>query len=83
MHWLWVFLIGIVIGAIAKLLVPGKDPGGFIVTGLLGVAGSLLAGWIGTQLGWYRADEPASFIASVVGAIILLLLWRMFKRKTA
>ncbi|HEV7775921.1 MAG TPA: GlsB/YeaQ/YmgE family stress response membrane protein [Luteibacter sp.] len=83
MHWLWVFLIGIVIGAIAKLLVPGKDPGGFIVTGLLGVAGSLLAGWIGTKLGWYQADEPASFIASVVGAIILLLIWRMFKRRTA
>jgi uncharacterized membrane protein YeaQ/YmgE (transglycosylase-associated protein family) len=83
MHWLWAFLIGLVVGVIAKLLVPGKDPGGFIITGLLGIAGSLLAGWAGQQLGWYGPDDTAGFIASVVGAIVLLLIWRMFRRRTA
>lgn len=83
MHWLWVFLIGLVVGIIAKFLVPGKDPGGFIITGLLGIAGSLLAGWAGQQMGWYGPDDPAGFIASVVGAIVLLLIWRMFRRRSA
>ena len=82
MHWLWAFLIGLVVGIIAKFLVPGKDPGGFIITGLLGIAGSLLAGWAGQQLGWYAPGDSAGFIASVVGAIVLLLIWRMFRRRT-
>lgn len=82
MHWLWVFLIGLVVGIIAKLLVPGKDPGGFIITGLLGIAGSLLASWAGQQMGWYGPEDTAGFIASVVGAIVLLLIWRMFRRRT-
>ena len=83
MHWLWAFLIGLVVGIIAKFLVPGKDPGGFIITGLLGIAGSLLASWAGQQLGWYGPEDSAGFIASVVGAIVLLLIWRMFRRRTA
>jgi len=83
MHWLWAFLIGLVVGIIAKFLVPGKDPGGFIITGLLGIAGSLLASWAGQQLGWYGPEDTAGFIASVVGAIVLLLIWRMFRRRTA
>jgi len=81
MHWLWVFLIGLVVGIVAKFLLPGKDPGGFIVTGLLGIAGSLLAGWLGQQLHFYGPDDSAGFIASVIGAIILLLLYRLFTRK--
>ncbi|HMH67572.1 MAG TPA: GlsB/YeaQ/YmgE family stress response membrane protein [Pinirhizobacter sp.] len=83
MHWLWAFLIGLVVGIIAKFLVPGKDPGGFIITGLLGIAGSLLASWAGQQLGWYGPEDSAGFIASLVGAIVLLLIWRMFRRRTA
>ncbi len=83
MHWLWTAIIGLVIGAIAKLIMPGKDPGGIIITMLLGIAGSFLAGWLGRAVGWYQADQPAGFIASVVGAIILLAIYRMFKRSPA
>ncbi|MCE5232483.1 MAG: GlsB/YeaQ/YmgE family stress response membrane protein [Xanthomonadaceae bacterium] len=82
MHWIWMFVIGLVIGVVAKFLMPGKDPGGFIVTGLLGIAGSLLAGWLGQTLGWYQAGQPAGFIMSVIGAIVLLFLYRLlFKPK--
>ncbi|HEX7112205.1 MAG TPA: GlsB/YeaQ/YmgE family stress response membrane protein [Mizugakiibacter sp.] len=82
LHWIWMFLIGLVIGVVAKFLMPGKDPGGFIITGLLGIAGSLLAGWLGQTLGWYQPGEPAGFIMSVVGALILLFLYRLlFKPK--
>jgi uncharacterized membrane protein YeaQ/YmgE (transglycosylase-associated protein family) len=83
MHWLWVAIIGLVVGAIAKFLMPGKDPGGFIITMLLGIAGSFLATWIGQAVGWYRADQGAGFIASVIGAIILLAIYHMFRRRTA
>ncbi|MEN6540614.1 MAG: GlsB/YeaQ/YmgE family stress response membrane protein [Mizugakiibacter sp.] len=82
LHWIWMFVIGLVIGVVAKFLMPGKDPGGFIVTGLLGIAGSLLAGWLGQTLGWYQAGQPAGFIMSVIGAIVLLFLYRLlFKPK--
>jgi uncharacterized membrane protein YeaQ/YmgE (transglycosylase-associated protein family) len=77
MEILYVILIGLVIGIVAKLLVPGNDPGGFIITTLLGIAGALVARYIGQALGWYGAGEPAGFISSVVGAIILLVLYRM------
>jgi uncharacterized membrane protein YeaQ/YmgE (transglycosylase-associated protein family) len=70
-------VIGLIAGAIAKLLMPGKDPGGFIVTILLGIAGSIVAGFLGRALGWYAEGEPVGFIASIVGAIILLALYRM------
>jgi len=80
---LWTLIIGLVVGAIAKFLMPGKDPGGFIVTILLGVAGALLGGFIGQALGLYREGEPAGFLMSVVGAILLLALYRMFMRRTA
>ena len=76
-------LVGLIVGAIAKLLMPGKDPGGFIVTILLGIAGALVAGYLGQVVGWYKPGQPAGFIMSVVGAMILLLLYRLiFKRKT-
>jgi uncharacterized membrane protein YeaQ/YmgE (transglycosylase-associated protein family) len=79
---LWTIIIGLVVGAIAKLLMPGKDPGGFIITILLGIAGSFIAGFIGRALHWYSEGQPAGFIASVVGAILLLILYRMFSRRT-
>jgi uncharacterized membrane protein YeaQ/YmgE (transglycosylase-associated protein family) len=70
-------IIGLVIGAVAKLLMPGRDPGGFIVTALIGIAGSLIAGFIGSALGWYRNGQGAGFIASVLGAMLLLFLYRI------
>jgi uncharacterized membrane protein YeaQ/YmgE (transglycosylase-associated protein family) len=83
MHWLWVAIIGLIVGAIAKFLMPGRDPGGFIITMLLGIAGSFVATWIGQAIGWYGPDQGAGFIASVIGAIILLAIYHMFRRKTA
>lgn len=79
MHFLWTLIIGLVVGAIAKLLMPGKDPGGFIITMLIGVVGALLAGFVGQRLGWYTdPSQGPGIIASVVGAMILLLLYRLF-----
>jgi uncharacterized membrane protein YeaQ/YmgE (transglycosylase-associated protein family) len=83
MHWLWVAIIGLVVGAIAKFLMPGRDPGGFIITMLLGIAGSFVATWIGQAVGWYGPGQSAGFIASVIGAIILLAMYHMFRRRTA
>jgi uncharacterized membrane protein YeaQ/YmgE (transglycosylase-associated protein family) len=71
-------VIGLVVGAIAKLLMPGKDPGGCIITILLGIAGAFVAGWLGQAVGWYQPGQPAGFIASIVGAMLLLLLYRLF-----
>jgi uncharacterized membrane protein YeaQ/YmgE (transglycosylase-associated protein family) len=76
-HFLWSLIIGLVIGAIAKLLMPGRDPGGIIITMLLGIAGSVLGSWIGRVIGLYQAGEPAGFIMSVIGAVILLFLYRL------
>jgi len=81
MHWLWVILIGLVIGAVAKLLMPGKDPGGFIVTILLGIAGSLVATWLGRVLGLYQEGQSAGFIMSVVGAVLLLAIYRVLAKR--
>jgi len=72
----WI-VIGLLAGGIAKLLMPGKDPGGCIITILLGIAGALLAGWLGQAIGWYEAGEGAGFIAAIVGAFILLLIYRV------
>ena len=73
----WWIVIGLIAGGIAKLLMPGKDPGGCIVTILLGIAGALLAGFIGQQIGWYEEGEAAGFIAAIVGAFLILLLYRL------
>lgn len=78
MDFIWMLLIGLLVGIVAKFLMPGNDPGGFIVTILLGISGALIAGFTGRTLGWYGEGEPAGFIASVVGAMILLLVYRMF-----
>jgi uncharacterized membrane protein YeaQ/YmgE (transglycosylase-associated protein family) len=77
MHILWTLIIGLVVGALAKLVMPGKDPGGVIITMLLGVAGAFLGGWIGHALGWYRVDEGPGIIMSVIGAVILLAIYRV------
>jgi uncharacterized membrane protein YeaQ/YmgE (transglycosylase-associated protein family) len=84
MHLIVTLIIGLVVGAVAKLLMPGKDPGGFIVTMLLGIAGSFVATFLGQAIGWYGPDSTAGFIASVIGAMLLLFLYRLFVgRKTA
>ena len=80
MHYLWMLLIGLIVGAIAKMLMPGKDPGGFIATILIGIVGALIAGYLGQAMGWYAQGQPAGFIASVVGAIILLFIYRLATR---
>ena len=74
-------IIGLLVGAIAKFLGPGRDPGGCIVTILLGLAGSVIGAYLGQALGLYRVNEPAGFIGSVIGAVILLLIYRFFVGK--
>ena len=74
-------VIGLIIGAVAKLLMPGRDPGGCLITMLLGIAGALIAGYLGRAIGWYEPGEPAGFIASVIGAMLILLLYRFFLRR--
>jgi uncharacterized membrane protein YeaQ/YmgE (transglycosylase-associated protein family) len=74
-------IIGLLAGIVAKLLMPGRDPGGFIITTLLGIAGAFLATYLGQAIGWYRADEAAGFIGAVVGAILVLVIYRMIARR--
>ena len=76
----WI-LFGLVVGVVAKLVMPGRDPGGIIVTILLGIAGAVLGGFIGRSLGWYGEGEPAGFVMSFAGAVALLALYRMFTRR--
>lgn len=77
MGFIWSIIIGFIAGVVAKFLMPGRDPGGFIITTLLGIVGAVVATWLGQALGWYRAGEGAGFIGAVVGAIILLVIYRM------
>lgn len=79
--WLWWIIIGGIAGGIAKLLMPGRDPGGCIVTILLGIAGAFVAGWLGQMVGWYRPGEGAGFLAAIVGAIIILGIYRLVARR--
>jgi uncharacterized membrane protein YeaQ/YmgE (transglycosylase-associated protein family) len=72
-------VIGLVVGALAKLLMPGRDPGGVLMTIVVGICGSILAGVTGRAIGWYAEGQPAGFIASVLGAILLLALYRVIK----
>ena len=76
----WI-IIGFIAGAIAKLLMPGKDPGGCLITILLGIAGALLAGFIGKSVGWYEQGAAAGFIAAIVGAFIILFIYRLVMRR--
>ena len=77
---LWTIVIGLVAGGLAKLLMPGKDPGGIIITMLLGIAGSVVANFLGSLLGLYQQGERAGLIASVVGAVLILVVYRRFKK---
>lgn len=83
MHWLWVIFIGLIAGALAKLFMPGKDPGGFVVTILLGIAGSVVATWLGRAIGWYREGQSAGLIMSVVGAVLLLAIYHVLRKRPA
>jgi uncharacterized membrane protein YeaQ/YmgE (transglycosylase-associated protein family) len=77
MHILWSLIVGLVVGAIAKLIMPGKDPGGLVVTSLLGVVGAVLAGFVGRAFGMYRAaDSTPGIIASIIGAVVVLAIYR-------
>jgi uncharacterized membrane protein YeaQ/YmgE (transglycosylase-associated protein family) len=83
MSIIWMLVVGLVVGAIAKLMMPGKDPGGIFVTMLLGVAGALVVGFLGRGLGWYREGEPVGLFASIIGAIVLLALYRLVAARRA
>lgn len=78
---LWTLVIGLIVGAIAKFLMPGRDPGGCIITMLIGIAGAFVAGFLGRALGWYQVGQPAGFIASIIGAMLLLLIYRLMVGK--
>ena len=79
--WLWIILVGFVVGVLARLLKPGRDRMGIILTTLLGIGGALLAAWVGRTMGWYGAGEPVGFIASLVGAIVILLLVGLVRKR--
>ncbi len=81
MHYIWILLIGLAAGAIAKLLIPGRQPGGCIITMLIGVAGAFLATFLGRAVGWYRPGQSAGFLGAVVGSIILLLIFGALRRR--
>lgn len=76
---IWAILIGFIVGLVAKFLMPGRDPGGFFITAVLGIVGSLVATFLGQALGWYAAGQAAGFIASVIGAMIVLFLYHMIR----
>lgn len=78
----WI-IAGLIIGALAKFVMPGKDPGGLIVTVLLGIAGAIVGGWIGTSMGFGREGEAAGWIMSILGAVILLAVYRLFNQRVA
>jgi uncharacterized membrane protein YeaQ/YmgE (transglycosylase-associated protein family) len=82
MSIVWTILIGFVAGLVARAIKPGDDSAGFIITTLVGIAGSLIATYVGQAMGWYTAGQGAGFIASVVGAIVLLFLYGLIRRKT-
>jgi len=82
LHFLWVIIIGAVVGLIAKFLVPGRDPGGFIVTPLIGIGGAVVATFLGQYLHFYEPGQNAGFIASVVGAVIILLIYRAIRGRS-
>ncbi len=81
MYWIGLFVVGLVVGLVAKLLMPGKDPGGFIVTALLGIAGMFLGNWLAGVFGVAIGGALAGFIAGVIGAVILLFAYRVASRK--
>ena len=83
LHLLWTALIGLIVGAIAKFIIPGKDPGGMWITMLIGIVGSFIGTWIGRMVGHYEPDQSAGFLMSLVGALILLGIYHLIKRSQA
>jgi uncharacterized membrane protein YeaQ/YmgE (transglycosylase-associated protein family) len=83
MSILWTILIGLIVGIVAKFLMPGRDPGGFVITAVIGIVGSVIATYLGQALGFYRPGQSAGFIAAVIGSSILLLLYRMVTGRKA
>lgn len=81
LHLLWVAILGLIVGAIAKLIMPGKDPGGILVTMLIGIAGAFLGTFIGRAIGHYGEGESAGFLMSLVGALILLGIYHLIRRR--
>jgi len=81
---LWVLIIGLMVGVVAKFLMPGKGPGGFVMTILLGIGGAMVANWVGEAFGIYSQGEPAGFIAAVLGSMAILFAYKMLisERKT-
>jgi uncharacterized membrane protein YeaQ/YmgE (transglycosylase-associated protein family) len=82
MHFIAAIVIGLIVGALAKLIMPGRDPGGIIVTILLGIGGSLVATWLGRAIHLYRPGQGAGFIASIVGAVVILAIYRVVVGRT-
>ena len=82
MHIIGMLLVGLIAGALAKLIMPGKDPGGLIITMLLGIAGSFVATYLGQWIGWYREGDKAGFLMSVAGAVLLLAVYHVLRRKS-
>ena len=80
MSIIWAILIGFVVGIVAKMLTPGRDPSGFFITAAIGIAGSLTATYLGRAMGWYATGETAGFLGALVGSIVLLLAYRMVRR---
>ena len=82
MHILSMIIVGLIVGALAKLLMPGRDPGGIIITMALGIAGAVLAGWLGHAMGWYRTgDQGPGIIASIIGSMLILGIYRKVVRR--
>lgn len=83
MSIIWTILIGFIVGLLAKMITPGRDPSGFFITAIIGIVGSIVATYGGQALGLYHAGEPAGFIGSLIGAIILLVIYHMVRGRTA
>ncbi|KAF1720684.1 GlsB/YeaQ/YmgE family stress response membrane protein [Pseudoxanthomonas wuyuanensis] len=79
--WLYIIFIGFIVGLLARFLKPGNDGMGIILTILLGIGGALLAGWAGQAMGWYAPGQPAGFIGALIGAIVILVIFSLFRRR--
>ena len=76
----WI-IFGLIVGVVARFLVPGRDPGGFFITALLGIVGAIVGGYLGRAVGWYGPDDPVGFVMAVLGAIVLLVIYRLIARR--
>lgn len=81
MHILYMLVIGLIVGALAKFAMPGRDPGGIIITIVIGIAGAMLAGFIGREMHWYSMNQGAGFLASILGAMLLLAGYRLIRSR--